>query len=348
MQTNQNKQKAKQKILVTGGAGYIGSHTIIELLSAGYDVVSVDNFSHSKKETFSRIKKITGVSVKNYAIDLCDQKKIEILFKKQKHFDGVIHFAAFKAVGESVLEPVKYFKNNIDSLLSIIACSEKYAVPAIVFSSSCAVYGSVSKLPVSESTPMGIAESPYAATKQMGERMLADFAAAQKKTKVVALRYFNPVGAHESGLLGEQPLGKSDNLVPVITEAAIGKRKSLTIFGDDYKTRDGTCVRDYVHVSDIARAHVRALQYLAQKSSPSYDVFNLGTGKGVTVLELCKAFEKVSGLKLNYHIGPRRAGDIPAVYSDSRKALKLLGWKPELDLYGMMESAWKWQKSLHS
>jgi UDP-glucose 4-epimerase len=254
MQTNQNKQKAKQKILVTGGAGYIGSHTIIELLSAGYDVVSVDNFSHSKKETFSRIKKITGVSVKNYAIDLCDQKKIEILFKKQKHFDGVIHFAAFKAVGESVLEPVKYFKNNIDSLLSIIACSEKYAVPAIVFSSSCAVYGSVSKLPVSESTPMGIAESPYAATKQMGERMLADFAAAQKKTKVVALRYFNPVGAHESGLLGEQPLGKSDNLVPVITEAAIGKRKSLTIFGDDYKTRDGTCVRDY----QISRAHMCA------------------------------------------------------------------------------------------
>ena len=338
--------KTKKKILVTGGAGYIGSHTIVELLNAGYDVVSIDNFCHSTKDTFARIKKITGVSVKNYNIDLCDFKKTEMVFKKEKNISGIIHFAALKSVGESVHEPVRYYKNNIDSLLSVINCAETLRVSALVFSSSCAVYGTVTKLPVSEKTPFGVAESPYGATKQMGERILTDFTASQENTKVIALRYFNPVGAHESILIGEKPQGKPENLVPVITEVGIGKRESLSIFGGDYNTRDGTCVRDYVHVSDIARAHVLALKQLEEETSPVYDVFNLGTGKGVTVLEMVQAFEKVSGKKLPYSIAPRRAGDVVAVYSDSKKAQKILKWKPQFGLQEMMRSAWEWQKKL--
>ena len=337
---------APKKILVTGGAGYIGSHTIIELLEAGYEVVSVDNFSHSTKNTFARIKKITGIAVKNYDIDLTDEKKTDAIFTKEKAFAGIIHFAAFKSVGESVADPYKYFKNNVGSLLTIIACAEKYKVPSLVFSSSCSVYGNVKKLPVSETTPLGAVESPYARTKQMGEMMFEDMAKGKGGTKSLALRYFNPAGAHVSGLLGELPSGRPDNLVPVITETGIGKRPSMTVFGTDYKTRDGSAVRDYVHVSDIARAHVLALETLAKKNAKKYDVINLGTGKGVTVLEMIKTFEKVSGKKLNYTIGPRRGGDIEAVYSDTRKARKVLGWKPKYSLVEMMASAWKWQQNL--
>ena len=339
-------KKQNKKILVTGGAGYIGSHTIIELLNAGYDVVSVDNFCHSDKDTFRRIKKITGVTVKNYDIDLCDNKKTEEVFKKEKNISGIIHFAALKSVGESVKFPKKYYHNNIRSLTSVIVCAQKYKVPSIVFSSSCAVYGNVKKLPVNEKTRLGRPESPYAATKQLGEKILQDFANSQKNIKVISLRYFNPVGAHMSGLLGEKSLGKFDNLVPLIAEVAAGIRDKMTIFGNDYKTRDGTCVRDYVHVSDIARAHVLALRFLEKKNTASYDVYNLGTGNGVTVSELVKAFEKANKVSVAYSIGPRRSGDIPAVYSDSRKAKKFLGWEPKLDLYAMMRSAWKWQKEI--
>ncbi len=338
--------KSKGKILVTGGAGYIGSHTIIELLGAGYEVVSIDDFSHSTKETFSRIKKITGVSVKNYDVDLCDEKKVEAVFRKEKYFDGIIHFAALKSVGESVNEPLKYFANNLGSLMVILACMKKCHIPTLVFSSSCSVYGMVKKMPVSESTPFGVAESPYARTKQIGEMVLEDIAKGNDTMKIVALRYFNPVGAHESGLIGELPSGKPDNLVPIITETAIGKRPSMTVFGGNYKTRDGSAVRDYVHVSDIARAHVLALKHLEKKTTPKYDVINLGTGKGSTVLEMITAFEKATGQKLNYTIGPKRPGDIEAVYSDTKKAKKVLGWKPELGLKEMMESAWKWQENL--
>ncbi len=335
-----------KKILVTGGAGYIGSHTIIELLNAGYEVVSIDNFSHSTKETFLRIKKITGISVKNYDVDLCDEKKVEAVFKKEKYFDGIIHFAALKSVGESVNEPLKYFANNLGSLMVILACMKKCHISTLVFSSSCAVYGTVKKLPVSEKTPFGAAESPYARTKQLGEMILEDVSKGNSTLKTLALRYFNPVGAHESGLIGELASSKPDNLVPIITETAIGKRPFMTVFGGNYKTRDGSAVRDYVHVSDIARAHVLALNYLEMKTAPKYDVINLGTGKGSTVLEMIAAFEKATGQKLNFTIGPKRPGDIEAVYSDTKKAKKVLSWKPELGLKEMMESAWKWQKNL--
>ncbi len=338
--------KKNKKILVTGGAGYIGSHTIVELLNSGYDVVSIDNFCHSNKDVFKRIKKITGIVVKNYDADVCDQKKIEAIFKKEKNISGIIHFAAFKSVGESVKEPQRYFRNNLDSLMSIIACAGKYTIPSIVFSSSSSVYGSATKLPVDEETKLGKAESPYAATKQIGEEILSNIAPSMKNTKIIALRYFNPVGAHESAYIGENPTEAPNNLVPVITEVGIGKRKSLSVFGNDYETRDGTCVRDYVHVCDVAKAHVLALKRLDNKSSPNYDVFNLGNGNGVTVLEMINAFEKISGKKLSYKISPRRKGDVVAVYSNPNKALKLLGWKPERSLDTMMESAWKWQKNL--
>ncbi len=340
--------KKNKKILVTGGAGYIGSHTIIELLNAGYIVVSVDNFSHSTKDVFDRIKKITGVLVKNYNIDLCDYKKTEAIFKKEKNITGIIHFAALKSVGESVSKPLEYFKNNIGSLITVTALTEKYKIPSLVFSSSCSVYGAISKLPVDELTLLGRAESPYAATKQIGEQILQDFSKSQTITKIVSLRYFNPAGAHISGLLGEKPLGKPDNLVPIITEVAAGIRTSLIIFGDDYKTRDGTCIRDYVHVSDIAHAHVLALCHLEKTSANSYDVYNLGTGKGVTVLEMVKAFEKVNKILITYTIGLKRPGDIPAVYSNSQKAKEILGWEPRLGLQVMMESAWKWQRNLNN
>lgn len=339
--------KTKGKILVTGGAGYIGSHTIIELLRANYEVVSVDNFSNSSKKTFSRIKKITGISIKNHDVDLSDFKKTESLFAKEKNITGIIHFAALKSVGESVEQPVRYFTNNIDSLLSVVRCAERYGISSFVFSSSCSVYGNVEKLPVSETTPFGVAESPYARTKQIGEMILKDVSRISK-TKFLALRYFNPVGAHESGYIGEEPTQSPNNLVPVITGVGCGKRPSLTVYGGNYKTRDGSAVRDYVHVSDIARAHVLALAALSKKDAASFDVINLGTGTGVTVLEMIKAFEKVSSVKLAYTIGPRRAGDVVAVYSDARKAKRVLGWKPKFGIEEMLESAWKWETSSKS
>ncbi len=335
-------------IIVTGGAGYIGSHTIIELLeNTNLNVISIDNFSNSSAETYERIKTITGKTVKDYNVDLCDLAKVEAIFKAEKNIKGIIHFAAFKSVPESVEVPYKYYHNNINSLLNTLECCKKYNVPNFIFSSSCSVYGNINQLPVKETTPIGKAESPYAYTKQVGEEILKDYTAADSKLKIIALRYFNPVGAHMSGLIGEFPINKPSNLVPVITQTAIGKIKQMTVFGKDYDTRDGSCVRDYIHVTDIAIAHVKAFKQLeAGTSKTNFTIYNLGTGNGVSVLEAIHSFEKVSGKKLNYQIGDKRPGDIGAIYSDTSFSETTLGWKTKFSLDEMMESAWKWELNL--
>lgn len=336
---------SKNTILITGGAGYIGSHTIIELLeTTKFDVISVDNFSNSSAKTFDRIKKITGKKVKNYELDLCNKKDTEKLFSKEKNIRGVIHFAAYKSVSESVSDPYKYYHNNITSLLNVLECCLKFNINDFIFSSSCSVYGNIAQLPVKETSPLGKAESPYAFTKQVGEEIIKDYSGANKRIQTIALRYFNPVGAHISGLIGESPINKPNNLVPIITNTAIGKIKQMTIFGKDYPTRDGTCVRDYIHVTDIASAHIKALKQLIEnKNKSNFSIFNLGTGNGVSVLEAIKAFEKVSKQKLNYRIGPKRPGDVGAIYSDNSFTEKNLAWKPKFNLDKMMESAWKWE-----
>jgi len=335
---------AKQIILVTGGAGYIGSHTIIELLANDkYEVISADCFYNSSPKAYAQIEQITGKKFKTYNIDLCDEKAFDKIFSENK-IDGVIHFAAFKAVGESVEKPLKYYHNNIASLVNLLSLCEKYKVQNVIFSSSCSVYGNVQALPVNENTAMPKAESPYAYTKQIGESMLEDFCKQHTLFKAISLRYFNPVGAHISAEIGEWPLGKPNNLVPLITGTAIGKFPTLTVLGGDYPTRDGTCIRDYIHVTDIATAHILALDYLLQhKNKSNYDVFNLGSGNGVSVLEAIAAFEKISNKKLNYTIGNRRAGDVIAVYSDSSKVQNALGWKCEHDINSMMKTAWEWE-----
>lgn len=335
---------SKKTIIVTGGAGYIGSHTIIELLkTTDLDVVSIDNYSNSLPDTFNRIEKITGKKVINHNIDICNKELINSFFENNNSIIGIIHFAAYMAVGESVINPQKYYQNNINSLLNIIDCCVKYNVPNFIFSSSCSVYGNISELPVKETTPMGKAESPYAYTKQVGEEILKDYSSAYKGLNTIALRYFNPVGNDMSGLTGELNIFKPSNLVPVITNSAINK-KQMFVHGDKYPTRDGTCIRDYVHVSDIATAHVKAMQYLLdKKNKASFSAFNLGSGNGVSVLELITAFEKVSGEKLNYTIGPARAGDVSSIYSDNSFAEQILNWKPKHSLEDMMSSAWKWE-----
>lgn len=334
---------SKPTVLVTGGAGYIGSHTIIELVNSGYDVISADGFFTSSPKSYDQVKLIIGKDVRAYELDLCDAKAFERIFAENK-IDGVIHFAAFKAVGESVELPLKYYHNNIASLVNLLELSLKYKMANIIFSSSCSVYGNIEKLPVDENTPLPKAESPYAYTKQIGEVMLQDVCKQHNDLNAIALRYFNPVGAHESGKIGEWPINKPNNLVPLITGTAIGKYPQLTVFGGDYPTRDGTNVRDYIHVSDIARAHVQALDLLfAKKNKTNYDVLNLGSGNGVSVLEAISAFERVSGKKLNYKIGDRRPGDVVAVYSDSSKAEKLLGWKCQHNINSMMKTAWEWE-----
>jgi UDP-glucose 4-epimerase len=335
-------------IIVTGGAGYIGSHTIIELLeNTNLNVVSVDNFSNSSAETYERIKKITGKTVKNHEADLCDLLKAEAVFKTEKNIKGVIHFAAHKFVPESVIDPHKYYHNNINSLLNVLECCKKYHVPNFIFSSSCSVYGNIDQLPVKETTPIGKAESPYAYTKQVGEQILKDYTIAYSELHVIALRYFNPVGAHMSGLIGELPISKPSNLVPIITQTAIGKIKEMTVFGKDYDTRDGSCVRDYIHVTDIATAHVKAFKQLETgELKTNFTIYNLGTGNGVSVLEAIHSFEKISGKKLNYRIGEKRPGDVGAIYSDTAFSEKKLGWKTKFSLDEMMESAWKWEQNL--
>lgn len=336
-----------ETLIVTGGAGYIGSHTIIELLeNTDLNVISIDNFSNSTRETFDRIKKITGKTVKNYEIDLCDAEKTESIFKTEKNIAGIIHFAAFKSVPESVANPYKYYHNNINSLLNLLECCKKYNVRNFIFSSSCSVYGNISELPVKETTTTGKAESPYAYTKQAGEEILKDYTKTYPTLQVIALRYFNPVGAHMSGNIGESPINLPANLVPIITQTAIGKIKEMTVYGKDYDTRDGSCIRDYIHVSDVAIAHVKAFNLLKKESKTNFTIYNLGTGNGVSVLEAIHSFEKVSGKKLNYRIGEKRPGDVGAIYSDTTLSEKKLGWKTKFTLDEMMESAWKWELNM--
>jgi UDP-glucose-4-epimerase len=335
-----------QKVLVTGGCGYIGSHTIVDLINNGFDVVCVDSNIRSTPQLLDGVEKITGKKVRNYKVDLCNLEDTNAVFHENRDIIGVIHFAALKSVGESVNDPLFYFQNNLTSLVNVLKCIKEYKIPNFVFSSSCSVYGNTKALPVVEETPIGEAQSPYARTKQMGEQMIEDFSRVND-TQNILLRYFNPVGAHASALIGELPLGKPDNLVPVITQTAIGKLPKVTVFGTQYPTRDGSCIRDYVHVSDIANAHTKALQYLIEKrNSEKCEIFNLGTGDGVTVLEAIKAFEKISGVKLNYELGAERPGDVIAIYANNTKAKEKLGWAPQFGIDDMMRTAWQWEIAL--
>ncbi|MFK5948488.1 MAG: UDP-glucose 4-epimerase GalE [Methylococcales bacterium] len=336
------------KILITGGAGYIGSHTIIEILqNTDWEVISIDNYSNSTVATYDRIKEITGKEINFYEVDLKDLSATKTVFEENPDIKGIIHFAAYKAVGESVEQPLSYYDNNLNTLANILKCQAKFNVPSLIFSSSCSVYGNVDELPVTEQSKLSISESPYAYTKQIGEVMVNDFMKVNSNLKAISLRYFNPVGAHISGLNGELSNTRPNNLVPFITQTAIGKQESLTVFGSDYNTIDGTCVRDYIHVSDIANAHVLALQQLIKGNiSKNHDIINLGTGVGVSVLEAITAFEKVSNQKLNYTIGARREGDVEAIYANNEKAKEILKWTPKLNLDDMMLSAWKWENQL--
>jgi UDP-glucose 4-epimerase len=332
-------------ILVTGGCGYIGSHTITDLLENGYDVVCVDNNSRSTTQLLEGAQKITGKQVTNYKVDLCNFEETRKVFEKHK-IDGIIHFAAFKSVDESVGAPLLYFQNNLVSQINMLRCAEEFKVPNFVFSSSCSVYGNADEIPVTEETPLKKAESPYGRTKQIGEDMIMDLAKTSA-TKFILLRYFNPVGSHPSGIIGEVPFGKPSNLVPAITQFAAGKIPALKVFGTDYDTRDGSCMRDFIHVSDIAHAHTLAVDYLVkEKPANNCDILNLGTGNGVTVLEAIHAFERVSGKKLGYVLAERRPGDVVAVYANNDKAKRLLKWNPKYTLDDMMKTAWNWEQTL--
>jgi len=333
------------KILVTGGTGYIGSHTVVELHNAGHDVVAIDNFDNSYPEVLDNIEKITGKKVDFTNVDIRNKQALTDFLVAQKGIDAVIHFAAFKAVGESVQNPLKYYENNVGGTVNLLYAMEAAGINQIAFSSSCTVYGEANP-PVDENTARPEAQSPYGNTKQICEEVLFDYTKASN-LKVVSLRYFNPVGAHDSALIGELPIGVPNNLVPFITQTAIGKREVLTVFGNDYPTPDGTCIRDYIHVVDLAKAHVKAIEFLEQKKyKDAYSVFNLGTGQGNSVLEVLQSFEKVTGEKVNYKIGPRRGGDVIQIYANCHKATQVLGWKTERDLDNCMQTAWAWEKHL--
>ena len=336
-------------ILVTGGAGYIGSHTLIELLqNTDYNVVSVDNFSNSSSISYQRVKQITGKNFLTLNIDICNEEMLNQQLSKIENIIGIIHFAAFKSVPESVENPLLYYRNNLNSLSILLKFAAQNHVKNFIFSSSCSVYGNADELPVTEFTPLKKAESPYGHTKQIGEEMIEFFCRVNPNVKAVMLRYFNPVGAHMSGKNGELPLNKPNNLLPIITQTAVGKN-SLTVFGNDYSTRDGSCIRDYVHVCDIADAHLKALDYLIdKKNKKNVSLFNLGTGNGVSVLEIIKSFEKVSNTKLKYTIGARREGDVAAVYANNNLAKTELNWQPKYSLDDMTLSAWNWQQNLES
>ncbi|HNW68517.1 MAG TPA: UDP-glucose 4-epimerase GalE [Bacteroidales bacterium] len=337
-----------KRILVTGGNGYIGSHTLIELIkSREFEVISVDNYSRSAPGTMDRIEAVCGVSVVNYDVDLCDKAALFHFLDHQKQIDGIIHFAAYKSVPESVDKPLSYYRNNLNSLANVLEACDQYHIPHFIFSSSCSIYGEVEQLPVSEETPIGEAFCPYAHTKQIGEKMIRSFAHIHPELQFVLLRYFNPVGADMSGKNGELSSDQPNNLFPILMETGIGKRQQMTVYGTDYETRDGSCIRDYIHVSDIADAHVKALQFLINhKNDVNCEVFNLGSGNGVSVLEMIHAFEKITNRKLNYVFGERRQGDIPAIYSNSQKANLLLGWNCRYNVEDMILSAWKWQQEL--
>ena len=319
---------------------------MVDLARNGFEVISVDDLSYGSMRMLQGVEKVLGHTVKNYRVNLCNLEDTEAIFIENPDIAGIVHFAAYKSVPESVHDPLKYFHNNINSLLNLLRCAEEYGVRHFVFSSSCSVYGNTSTLPVDENAPLLEPESPYARTKQMGEAICRDFTRAYPDFNITLLRYFNPVGAHPSGHIGELQL-KPENLVPVITQTAIGKRPVMQVFGNDYPTRDGSCLRDYIHVMDIAHAHTLALQFmLEERNAQPCDVFNLGSGEGVTVLELIRSFEKVSGMKLPYERGPRRAGDVVAVYADNSKARRLLGWEPQYSLDQMMETAWRWEQNI--
>ncbi|MBS1494407.1 MAG: UDP-glucose 4-epimerase GalE [Bacteroidetes bacterium] len=334
------------KILVTGGAGYIGSHTVVELMNAGFDVVIIDNFSNSDASALGGIEQITGKAPAFYNIDLCDKEDLNYCLEKEKDVDAIIHFAAFKAVGESERLPMKYYNNNVVGMVNLLDCIIKNKLNNFVFSSSCTVYGDADELPVTENSPMKRAESSYGFTKQIGERMLSDVSRADG-LRVISLRYFNPIGAHDTAIIGELPIGVPNNLVPFITQTAIGLREQLTVFGNDYDTTDGTNIRDYIHVVDLAKAHVKAVARLIEKKAEdNLEIFNLGTGVGNSVLEVVNTFERVSGEKLNYKIGARRAGDVVSIYADTKKAGDILGWRTERDLANALSTAWKWELAL--
>ncbi len=332
-------------ILVTGGCGYIGVHTITDLLQHNYHVISIDNNSRSNADMLVGVEKITGKSVQNYPINLCDKEAVSAVFTKHPQIAGIIHFAAYKAVGESVNEPILYFDNNINSLINILACAEEFGVKNIIFSSSCTVYGNPDVVQVTEDTPQKKAESPYGLTKQMGESIVETLV-NKGVIQAVLLRYFNPVGAHPSNFIGELPIGKPQNLIPVITQTAIGKLPQITVYGNDYDTPDGSCIRDYIHVCDIAHAHTLALQFIEKQTVHKCHIFNLGTAKGYSVLEIIKTFEKENNVVLNYSIGPRRTGDVVAIYANNEKATTVLGWHPTYNLADMVTTAWNWELAL--
>ncbi|MBQ5709991.1 MAG: UDP-glucose 4-epimerase GalE [Alistipes sp.] len=334
------------RVLVTGGAGYIGSHTAVELINAGYEVIIVDNLSNSDRSSLEGIRKITGVEPKFIEADCCDREAMRRVFEGND-FDSVIHFAAYKAVGESVAEPAKYYRNNLDSFLTVLELMKEFGRKNVLFSSSATVYGDADTLPVTERTPRKPATSPYGNTKQMAEDILRDMVAANEGLKGIALRYFNPIGAHPSALIGELPRGVPNNLVPYITQTAAGVRECLSIFGDDYNTPDGSCLRDYIDVVDLARAHVVAIKRMIEGGSKErYEIFNIGTGRPVSVFELVRGFEEANNLKLNYKVAPRRAGDVTAVWADTTLANQELGWSAERDLHDTLRAAWAWEQAV--
>ncbi|MCM1352466.1 MAG: UDP-glucose 4-epimerase GalE [Alistipes senegalensis] len=332
------------RVLISGGAGYIGTHTAVELIAAGYEVVVIDNLSNSELAAVEGVRRITGTDVPFEQVDTCDEQALRRVFERYE-FDSVIHFAAYKAVGESVDEPLKYYRNNLVSFMNICALMREFGRPNILFSSSATVYGEAEELPVTERTPRQPATSPYGNTKQMAEDILRDCCAAYEGVHGIALRYFNPIGAHPSALIGELPRGVPQNLVPYITQTAAGIRECLSVFGDDYDTPDGTCLRDYIDVVDLAKAHVAAVTRMTrQRMKAAYEIFNVGTGRPVSVLELVKGFEQANGLKLNYKIVGRRAGDISAIWADTTLANEELGWKAERPLQETLRTSWAWEK----
>jgi UDP-glucose 4-epimerase len=334
-----------KNILVTGGAGFIGSHTVVELVEAGYHPVIIDNFSNSEPPVIESLEKLLKQPVTFYEQDYQDIEKLQKVVEKE-NITGIIHFAAYKAVNESVNEPLKYYENNVGGLIKLLQYSETAPLENFVFSSSCTVYGEPDKVPVTEDSPVKPAESPYGTTKKMCEDILSDATKVTRKYNSISLRYFNPIGAHPSAMIGELPKGIPANLVPFVAQAAAGLRDKLVVFGNDYDTPDGSCIRDYIHVADLAKAHVKALDYLEKQPASHYETVNVGTGKGTSVLELLKTFENVNGVKVPYEIGPRRDGDIVATYASVDKAHELLGWRAEKSLADALADAWRWQQTL--
>lgn len=334
-----------KNVLVTGGSGFIGSHVVVELIAAGMQPIIIDNFANSEHFIIDRLKQITGQEIICYAGEFQDTSLLSEVMAAYP-IDSVIHFAAYKAVGESVAKPLKYYQNNVAGLITLLTFLSENRVQDIVFSSSCTVYGQPDSLPITESTPVKPANSPYGNTKQIGEAILRDLTTSKSGTKALALRYFNPIGAHPSGLIGELPRGIPSNLVPFVMQTAAGLRDKLTVFGNDYKTPDGSCIRDYIHVVDLARAHVKALQHLSSLPSGSFDCFNIGTGSGNSVLEVIEAFETVTGQKVAYEIGPRRDGDVTAIYASVDKARDVLGWTATYTLEEALRDGWLWQQQL--